>query len=66
MINSQSSKYSISDSSCLSLISFCWENSCSKSDQEKDYSQSQNSLVLQEHAQSYNRKEKHLKAYILN
>ena len=66
MMNLQSSEYSVSSSSYLSSMSFCWENSCSKSDQEKDHSQSQNSSVSQEHAQSYNKKEEHLKAHILN
>ena len=45
MINSQSSECSTSDLSHSLLISFCQENSCSKSNQEKSHSQSQNSLV---------------------
>jgi len=39
MMNFQNSKCNSSNLCHLLLTSFCWENSCSKSDQEKDYLQ---------------------------
>ena len=45
IMNFQSSECSASNLNCLSLMSSHQENSCSKSSQEKNHSQSQNSLI---------------------
>ena len=66
MMNFWNLKCSASNSSCLSSINFCWENSCSKSSQEKDYSQSQDSSVSQEHAWNCNKKTEHIKTNMLS
>ena len=65
-MNFWNSNHDISSSDCLLSLCFYWEDSHSQSNQEEDHSQSQDSLILQEHVWSYNRKVKYMKASILN